>query len=158
MSTVTSITFSKARLFDGLPWCHVNGQWWDGFTSYRGVVFVKVDGLKSWLEHHGDLHDLEPGGMVITHEGNNKLHGWNLWPGNSFERAASIPKLWLGSVNKSRIRMGRPAVTVYGDGKQILTDQLRFEGEVWSTRLERPVITSPEPLNWWIETTGRVEY
>ena len=158
MSTTTVITFSKARLFDGLPWCHVNGQWWDGFTSCRGVVFVKVDGLKSWVEHHGDVVDLAPGGMVIDHHGPNSLEGWNLWAGDSFKRSMGVDGLWLGSVNKGRIHMGRSGVTAYTNGKQILTDQLRFEGEVWSTRLERPVTTSPEPLNWWIETQGRVEY
>ena len=158
MTTVTTINFSKERLFDGLPWCYVNGKWWDGFTSFKGIVFIKVDAKKCWVEHHGDVTDLEPGGLTSGYDGEHKLHGWNLFAGDSFDRCSKIPNLWVGSVNKFRVAMGKPGITVYGDGKQILTDLLRFEGEVWTTRLQVPVTTSPEPLNWWLETVGRVEY
>jgi hypothetical protein len=158
VSTITKITFSKDRLFAGKPYCYVNGDWWDGFHSVRGVVFVKVGPKGAWIEHHGDVPDLIPGGGEIVDSGEREQWGFNYWISGMKERLFEHPTLWYGAVNKGRIRQGRSAITAYNQDREILTDFLRFEGEVWSATIKPPAQGHPEPLNWWIETSGLVEF
>lgn len=158
MSTLTKISFSKSRLFEGKPYCKVGNEWWDGFHSSRGVIFVKVENRKTWVEHHGDVADLSDGGGVIKPTGDLEKLGFNLMVGGLKQRLLDHPTLWYGAINKHRVQRGVPAITVYNQHDSVLTDYLRFEGEVWTATVKDPITTHPEPLNFWIETDGRVEF
>lgn len=158
MSTVTKITISKARLFADLPAWNVDGVWWDGFTSLRGVVFVCAEDGQAWIEHHGDLVDLVQGGHVIgPGDGDHERMRFNLFPAGQRQRLDDDPALIFAAVNRAKVAAGRTAVTAFQERAQILCPRLRLEGPTYSTTVKPPIRTRPEPLNFWVETRERME-
>ena len=132
---------------------------WQGFDSVRGVVFVKAEAGRSWIEHHGDYEDLMEGGLVYspTTDARERVL-FNLLAEGHLARLAADLTLTIVGVNKGRVAKSQTAVTAYTHQGGALVPSLRMEGLVRSAVNKPPIVGSKEPLNAWLETRNGVEF
>lgn len=149
------ITINRAALIKGEPCYLVDGALMRGFEC-RGVVFVKAEGGKAWVEFHGDDDRFAEGGRVVESAEAIEQSLFNFFPAGELARLDDSLK--FGAVNRGRVMQGRTAVTAYVRGGAVLCPALRFEGVVRSVTVVPPILAPAEPLNSWVETDGLAEF